>query len=158
MKVLIAVDNSEASQRALAFAGRMLGDRPALDIEITLFHVVESLPEFLLAAGAFKPAADQWAQTRRQEGEKFLAAQRDALTKAGVPAKAVHTKLCCKEGRPESIRVVAALAVIEEMQQGKYDVVVIGRRGASATIPTLLGGVAEKIAREAHGKTVWIVD
>jgi nucleotide-binding universal stress UspA family protein len=50
------------------------------------------------------------------------------------------------------------LAIIEEMRQGNYDLVVIGRRGASATIPTLVGGVAEKIAREAYGRTLWIVD
>jgi nucleotide-binding universal stress UspA family protein len=51
-----------------------------------------------------------------------------------------------------------AIAIIEEMRQGIYDLVVIGRRGASATIPSLVGRVAEKIAREAYGWTLWIVD
>ena len=88
----------------------------------------------------------------------MLTESRESLIQAGISAPAIATKLGRKESRPDATRVVAAIAVIEEMQQGNYEIVVIGRRGASATIPTLVGGVAEKIAREAHGRTLWIVD
>lgn len=163
MKVLIAIDSSEVSRRAVAFAGNLLGGRPG-KLDVTLFHVVESLPEFVIAgaktaaaSSTLREAGNEWAETNRLIGERLLKEQEEVLVRSGVPAASLHVKLCHKESRPESSRVVAALAIIEEMQQG-YDVVVIGRRGASTTIPTLLGSVAEKVARESHGRTLWIVD
>ncbi len=165
MKVLIAVDGSDVSRKAVAFAGNVLGRRAERDVEVTLFHVAESLPEFLLhrggaggTAASLRQAAEEWAETNRLAGERLLTADREALLQAGIPAPALQTKLCRKEAPPEASRVMAAIAIIEEMRHGNYDVVVIGRRGASATIPTLVGGVAEKIAREAYGRTLWIVD
>jgi nucleotide-binding universal stress UspA family protein len=163
--VLVTVDDSEVSRKAVAFAGKLLGHRAAHDVDVTLFHVVESLPEFILshagigdAGNAFRQVADEWAQTSRSLGEKLLADQALTLTAAGIPPAKVNTKLCLREARPEARRVVAALAIIEEMKQGKYDLVVIGRRGSSGTIESFIGGVAEKVAREARGVALCIVD
>lgn len=163
VKVLIAIDSSDVSGRAVAFAGNMLAGRTG-KLEVTLFHVVESIPEFVIAgaktpviASTLREAAKEWGETNRQIGERLLKEQQEALVRAGVAPQLVRVKVCHKESRPESARVVAALAIIEEMQQG-YDVVVIGRRGASSSIPTILGSVAEKVARESHGRTLWIVD
>jgi nucleotide-binding universal stress UspA family protein len=165
VKVLVAVDDSEVSRKAVAFAGKLLGPRTISDCDVTLFHVCESLPEFILArtaAGeensAFRQVAAEWARTGRTLGEKLLEEQALTLVAAGIPPEKVNVRLCQKESRPESRRVVAALAIIEEMKQGGYDLVVIGRRGTSASIESFLGGVAEKIAREARGCSVCIVD
>ncbi len=165
MKVLIAVDGSEASRKVVAFAGKMFGGRTARDAEVVVFHVVDAVPEFLLPHGGtgggaspLRQAADEWAETNRLAGERLLTESRDALIRAGIPAPSVQTKLGRREALPEASRVVAAIALIEEMRQGNYDIVVVGRRGASASIPSLVGSVAEKIAREAYGRTLWIVD
>ncbi len=165
MKVLVAIDDSEVSRKAVAFAGKLLGPRSTHDYDVTLFHVCESLPEFILsrsaggdAGNAFRQVADEWAQTGRILGEKLLEEQALTLTAAGVSPAKVNIRLCQKESRPESRRVVAALAIIEEMKQGKYDLVVIGRRGNSASIESFIGGVAEKVAREARGCALCIVD
>ena len=56
------------------------------------------------------------------------------------------------------VECLPALAIIQEMKQGNYDTVVIGRRGTSARVESFLGGVAEKVAREAYGRTLCIVD
>jgi nucleotide-binding universal stress UspA family protein len=165
VKVLIAVDGSEVSRKAVAFAAKMLGRRTERDVEVTLFHVAAALPEFLLprgehagAAESLRVAAEQWAESNRLAGEKLLAESRESLVQAGIPAAAVRTTLARKEGQPEATRVVAAIAIIEEMRQGNYDLVVVGRRGASASIPSLVGSVTEKVSREAYGRTLWIVD
>jgi len=165
VKVLIAVDDSDVSRKAVAFAGKLLGHREEPDADVTLFHVVESLPEFILArsgngeaASAFRQVAEEWAQTSRDLGEKLLAEQSLTLAAAGVPPARIDTRLCQKEARPEARRVVAALAIIEEMKQGGYDLVFIGRRGSSGSIESFIGGVAEKVAREAQGVSLCIVD
>ena len=165
MKVLVAVDASGGSKKAVAFAGRLLAGRKDPQCSITLFHVVESLPEYILTksesggtGSATWQVVDEWAQTSRAQGDALLAELSQALTAAGVAASQVQTKLCQKECRPESERVVAAVAIIGEMQQGHYDLVIVGRRGDSAAIPTFLGGVAEKVTRAAAGRAVCVVD
>lgn len=165
MKVLVAVDATGGSAKSVAFVAKLLCGRTDSQLSVTLFHVVESLPEYILSksgqdssGSATWQVVDEWAQTNRSEGEKLLEAQSQALAAAGVAAAQIKTKLCQKECRPESERVVAALAIIDEMQQGDYDLVVIGRRGDSAAIPTFLGGVAEKVTRAANGRTVCVVD
>lgn len=166
VKVLVAIDDSDVSRKAVAFAGKLLGPRTADDCTVTLFHVCESLPEYILARSssvgdvdnAFRRVADEWANTGKVLGEKLLEEQALTLTAAGIPPAKVNIRLCQKEARPEARRVVAALAIIEEMKQGGYDLVVIGRRGTSASIESFIGGVAEKVAREARGCALCIVD
>lgn len=165
MKVLLAVDQSQESTRAVKFVGQVLGNRTTKDAEIILFHVVESLPDYILdrsaraeSGGALRQLAEEWEGSNKEAGEKLLAQLRASLESAGVPASCLKAKLVVKDARPEARRIVAAIAIIEEMKQGGYDVVVVGRRGTSRGLETFLGSVAEKITREAHGKTVWVVD
>jgi nucleotide-binding universal stress UspA family protein len=165
VKVLLAVDHSDLSRDAVAFVGKVLGKSQIPGLEITIFHVVESLPEFILSrsrqgesSGAFTKVAEEWVESNRATGEKLLGETQESLAAAGIPKSQIQTKLMEKESRPEARRVIAALGIIEEMQQGSYDVIVVGRRGTSRAFETFLGSVAEKVAREAHGKTLWIVD
>lgn len=163
MKVLVCVDHSDSSRKAVAFVGRVLGTCSASDLKITLFHVAEFLPEFVLTDSAEpgltpRSLAEKWGARARQDGEQLLNEQMSALSGAGIPATALETRLIATDCLPESRKVAAALSIIEEMKSGAYDVVCIGRRGASQLTSSFIGGVAEKILREAAGRTVWVVD
>lgn len=159
MKVLVAVDGSQASTKAVGFARALVAGNP--DVSVTLFHVVDTLPEFIAtrtATDVYGTVARDWADSHRSEGQRILAAHRDDLTRAGVPATAIRTALLERESRPEARRTSAAIAIIEEMRNGGHDVVVLGRRSTSATNESLIGSVAERIARESAGRTICIVD
>jgi len=163
VNILLAVDASDASKKAVAFVGRTLASCTG-DHSVTLFHVVESLPDYLLVRSAetsdgnvFRQVADELNASNRVDGERLLEQTQGILTSAGVANSAVCTKLAVRDGLPEAKKVVAALAIIEEMR-GDYNVVCVGRRGTSATAGSFPGSVAEKVLREAHGKTVWVVD
>ena len=165
MKVLLTLDHSPASEKSVAFVGQVFGKSSLPGLEITLFHVVEPLPEFIesrsqpsATGNAFRQVADEWVRECQAGGERLVAQARQKLTAAGLPDASLKSKLVSREARPDSRRVIATLAILEELKSGGYDVVVVGRRGSSATISTLIGGVAEKVARECHGKTVWIID
>ncbi|MFN0056746.1 MAG: universal stress protein [Planctomycetales bacterium] len=165
MKILVAIDDSEAARKAVAFVGRTLGRSASGDLHVTLLHVVEALPEFLQPRGrtdeertAYQKVSETWVRECREKGEQVLREQAQALEGSGIPGSCIAVKLCQREGLPESRRVLAALAIIDEMNAQNYDVVVVGRRSNSAANQSFLGGIAEKVAREAHGRTLWIVD
>lgn len=52
LKILLAVDDSGASEKAVAFVGEILGQRVGGGFSVTLLHVIESLPEFVLTRAA----------------------------------------------------------------------------------------------------------
>ncbi len=162
MKVLLPVDRSPASSKAVQFVGKLLAGRGGQDL-VTVFHVAEFLPEFVLtdlpeAGLTTRSLAERWATRARTDGEALLAEQKQALIAAGLSADTVQTKLELKDCLPESRKVAAALTIIAEMQGNAYDLVCIGRRGASALAQSFIGGVAEKVLREAHGRSVLVVD
>jgi nucleotide-binding universal stress UspA family protein len=162
VKVLVCVDRSEASRKAIRRVTEWFGRR-AGDDQFTLYHVAEFLPEFLLSDHpepglTSRSLAERWATRAKSDGDKLLQETKDLLIAGGIPAAAVSTKLDLEDCLPESKKVVAALAIIREMQSGNYDLVCIGRRGASELAVSLIGGVAEKVLREAHGRSVLVVD
>lgn len=162
MKVLLPVDRSTASSKAVQFVGKLLAGRDGQD-QVTVFHVAEFLPEFVLtdtpeAGLTTRSLAERWATRAKADGEALLADQKQALVTAGVAAGSVQTKLELTSCLPESKKVAAALSIIGEMQSEAYDLVCIGRRGASALSQSFIGGVAEKVLREAHGRSVLVVD
>jgi len=48
--------------------------------------------------------------------------------------------------------------IIAEAGKGKYDTIVVGRRGLSATASFVLGSVSNKIVQNIKDCTVWIVE
>jgi nucleotide-binding universal stress UspA family protein len=165
LNILLAVDDSGASEKAVAFVGEIFGQRVGGGFSVTLLHVIESLPEFVLTRAArpgtgtaFREVVDEWQTVGRDEGEQLLNEKRQSLLNLGIPQDALQTKLVVKDALPEAKKVVAALAIIEEMKAGPYSAVCLGRRGATAAAGSFLGSVAEKVLREAEGTTVWVVD
>jgi nucleotide-binding universal stress UspA family protein len=162
VNVLVCVDRSEVSRKVIARVADWLACRAGRD-QITLYHVAEFLPEFLLSEHpepglTSRSLAERWASRARSDGEALLKDSMDQLIAGGLPASAVSCKLDLEGCLPESKKVAAALAIIREMQSGQYDLVCIGRRGASELSVSLIGGVTEKVVREAHGRSVLVVD
>ena len=168
MNILLTIDRSPASDKAVRFVADVFGRSGRDDVKITLLHVAESPPDELLFVtgdpakqAQYRKLAEELEQASRTDGERLLAERQQVLAAAGLPASAVGTKLIVRDSRPEARKVVAALAIIEEMQHGPYDVVCLGRRGTGAggaAMSSFPGSVAEKVLRSAQGKTVWVVD
>ncbi len=165
MNILLPVDASDASEKAVMFVSRLLGKTPPKDLQITLYHVAESLPDFIATRrkgnapeNIFRSVADEWETNIRVDGEQLLAGYKQLLTTSGISSASVHEKLRIEEGLPEAKKVIAAMDIIHEMQRGTYDVIVMGRRASSAANLPFLGSVSEKVVREAQGRTIWIVD
>ncbi len=165
MNVLISVDGSAASAKAVGFVEEMYAPQKSEELAVTLFHVVESLPDDFLAraedsrsAASYSDVRGDWESARHADGERLLEEHKQALVKAGIRESGIEKKLVVRSAERGAQKVIAALAIIEEMKAGDYDVVCLGRRGASGVEGSFLGSVAEKVLREAQGRTVCVVD
>ncbi len=163
VKILLAVDASDASEKAVRHIGEIFGNG-GKPVTVTLYHVLESLPEYLVSringpqqSEEFRSVAQAWVNDVRIHARDILAAHQQKLIEAGIPTTSIETKIAEVEAMSGAKKVVAAVAIIEEMKRGDYAIICLGRRGNSA-FSVFPGSVAEKVLREAAGLTVWIVD
>ncbi len=138
-KVLVAVDGSENSERALDF-GLDLAEK--FGAAITVLNVSESP---MMGAVPMEPTA--------VSGESMVVFAKDLrrfheeiLTKAVAHAKAVKpgVEVFWKyvEGNP-------ALEIVAAAKDDGFDVVVIGHRGSGRAREMFLGNISEKVAHLA---------
>ena len=142
-RILVALDSSEASLRALEAVPFLL-DPTA--IEVTLMHVIEmswvnpafgSSEDDEVDVSALVEYQHQLERELRQAANVFLETAVRRLHHWGIPATPI-----IKEGDP-------ALELCSEAEQGGYDLVIAGATGASGIKHALLGSVSLKLAWDA---------
>ena len=152
--VLLAVDNSRNSQKAIDYTCAHLGR----DAAVTVFSV---LPDVASACDMEDPSLVPIFKDNRQafctlEDAKKAAAKNFAeqakacLVSAGFPAKNVKLKVVKKKGD-------VAAQIITEAQKGGHDTIVIGRRGLSGIKEFFLGSVSNKVVQAAQDVAVLVV-
>ncbi|HYG58374.1 MAG TPA: universal stress protein [Symbiobacteriaceae bacterium] len=137
-RALLATDASEASLRAAKALGRMARHDP--EMYVTILHVVP-LPDVVTpAAAAGAPLTlpgrlEDYLENRTRE---VLETTTDMLD---LPAERVKT-----------MHVIgnAADAILGEAKTGRYDLIVMGRRGLSPLREMLLGSVSQAVIHRAH--------
>lgn len=131
-RILVPIDGSSTSERALQEAIRLIDDQPAL---LRLVHVIDDL-QFLDAEGYVDYAALR--DLTRQIGERSLNKAREIAQQADIT---VETSLL--EANGERIaRVIDA-----EASNWAADLIVIGTHGRAGFDHLLFGSVAEGVVR-----------
>ncbi len=159
-KLLIAVDGSENSIRAINYVGDMLCNTSA--VSIMLLHI-ERFPDrdLFVDDKSWKSKCTEV----RSEMEAFLIRARDMLVEKGIPEDIIDRRyvVCCKSPLPngERLRCSRGTSIAHEilsvLQEEGYGTVVVGRRGVSKAEEFLFGSVSTKILHHAHGCTIWVV-
>jgi nucleotide-binding universal stress UspA family protein len=126
-RILIAVDGSPPSQRALEY-GASLASR--LRMGVVLLH---ALPQATLPLGASPHALAEWQESLRGEGQRLLEALADHARSRGVR---VETELLL--GEP-------ARTLVERAEAPDVELVVMGSRGQGTVARLLLGSVASQV-------------
>lgn len=154
-RILLAVDESKNSLKAIRYvAGSM-----QCDASITLLSV---LPDPTAACGLdgpslvpiFKENREAFCSIedeKRQRIQVFMNQAREGLIKAGFSAKNVTVKIRKKK------RGIAR-DILKEARDGKYDTLVVGRRGLTGVKEFLFGSVSNKLVHLATGMAVIVVD
>jgi len=155
MKMLIALDDSEYAIKVVNYVASAV--KPA--VNITLFSVLPTMSSNLKKMGkemdqplfSEKVVELKWmVDEKKKKAESRIEECRTILRNAGFSDDTVAVKMQDKV-------VGIARDIIAETRKRKYDTIVLGRRGLSATASFVLGSVSNKIVQNIKDCTVWIV-
>ncbi len=144
--ILIAVDESENSRRAVLYVAGFLGAMKGF--KVTVLHVIREPEEDEFADDAEK---EKWYQAYTQQVDRMLAEYRRILLDAGFSPDDVFTR--------SPLRYCPSMAecILAERDLLEYETLVVGRKGLSHKEEFLFGSVSGKIVRTARDCTVWVV-
>lgn len=159
-KVLIAVDGSRNSLRAVEYAGQVFAPNP--EARLLLFQILPAISRMNLDKEEIKNidarkverpdlAGLYWRLEDEEEMNQFFAEAKDLLVQAGLKPKQIKSKFGVKKGE-------IADAILEEVEFGNHDTLILGRRGLSRVREFFLGSVSTKVVREARGCAVCVVE
>ena len=148
LKIMIAVDGSESSLRAVDHVIFMLGENP--DIRITLLHVMPKLRDYCEII--FEEKEDMLEEVIKQSDkhciDDFYAHAQKKIKEAGLKKSQIDIK-----------QVVSIMntgkSIVNEVKKGNFGTVVIGRRGADDSF--FLGSISRFVLANISNRAVWLV-
>lgn len=144
--LLVAVDGSESSEKAVLYVADFLGDTPGF--RVTLFHVLGETPDEEEAAPDGGTERGEEEGKARAELERY----RTILAEAGFPPEKVEAVVIPGGGKP-----VAEMIMKGQAELGSCTIV-IGRRRKSRKEEFLFGSVSSRLVKQARMCSVWVVE
>jgi len=153
-KILLAVDGSDASAKAVAFAASFLG---RYDFDVCIFHAIPGLGRIEFDLDALNPA--ECAETEAPQAcvrafkikvAKMFQDVKQMLIEAGCDAEKISEKIV-------SGVVSRSEAIIQEAEDGGYSEIVVGRRGLSKVEAFFMGRVGHKVVYGGNRFTLWVI-
>lgn len=151
--LLLAVDGSTDSVKALGHVLDMLGKNP--DIEMTLFHVQPSLAD---------ACPIDFTKAERSEDEETVIHIMEKASRLCIDnfMEHVRRRLSEKEVAEDRVRMKTqaaqrniGAAIVEEFRQGDYGTVVVGKRGIGKRF--FMGSVSSYLITHLTNGALWIV-
>jgi nucleotide-binding universal stress UspA family protein len=145
--LLLAVDGSASSERAVFYVADFLGGLPGF--RVTLLHIL-SVPQEDLFASEEERAS--WLMEHEEEARRFLGRYRLILEEAGFPEEKVGFRVLSRVGG-----IVSDIILDAHRKLGSCTIV-LGRGGKSRKEEFLFGSVSNRIVHQARGCSVWVIE
>jgi len=144
--ILIAVDDSDNSERAVSYVAQLLGGTGGY--KVTVLHVIPEAEEDYFPTDDDK---ERWLSQYAQKVEVMLEGYRQILIRGGFDADDVSVR--------SPLRYCPSMAecILAERDTTEYHTLVVGRQGISRSEEFLFGSVSSKIVNHARNCTVWVV-
>jgi nucleotide-binding universal stress UspA family protein len=163
-RILIAVDDSKASMRAVNYVANITAGKR--DFIICLLNVVGPLPPELMEFGGseyperkeklekeLKDKREQWIEKAKTKALSILKKAKSTFKKARLPAKAINTEFWIDVNSKG-----LAGDILDAGRLNKCNTVVVGRKSFSWLKEVFHHHVADELVRNAHNLTVWVVE
>jgi nucleotide-binding universal stress UspA family protein len=163
-RILVAVDDSKASMRAVSYVASII--QAKREYAVCLLHVLRPVPPELMEFGGsedpereekleqeLKDKREQWIEKAKTQASPILKKAKSAFKKAGIPANAVKTEFWISTNG-EGV----AGDILDAARLNKCNTVVVGRKSFSWLKKIFSHHVADELIRKAHDLTVWVVE
>lgn len=157
-KVLVAMAGLPDSRALTYYATEFLAPIPGM--HYTLFHIMPPIPPTFWDDGHILGPEEQkdrqsrinkWRQEWTQKVEKFMDEACHSLVEQGVPEQNVEKLIVqTKEG--------IARDLLNEITQGRYQMVVMGKKSFHERKPFLMGSHANKVLQNIEKSILCLVD
>ncbi len=145
--LLIAVDESDSSRRAVLYVADFLGGFPGF--RVTLISIIpEPEQDFYETEAELKA----WVEEKTAKANALLEHYRTILIQSGFPEDKVRFQACVGDAKSLSD---AILAVRRDLTSCT---VVVGRHHKTKTEEFLFGSTSNRLVHEAKNCAIWVVE
>jgi nucleotide-binding universal stress UspA family protein len=170
-KILIGVDGSKHSIRAVDYVGNIYGGR---GYDVCLFHVIRGIGSFVPDMPDYM-VLPEYVESARLKMTKLFKTLRGKLISAGFKPEHITEKITVLSGAIPSPRAGVmtyvgdtvmpartgvysrAGAIVSEAEEEGYGTIVVGRKGLSAVKEFFMGRVSSKVIHGGRKFTVWVI-
>jgi nucleotide-binding universal stress UspA family protein len=161
-RLLIALDDSEASRKAVEYVSAMIDGRPGY--HVCLLHGLPPVPPFehggaedpmleeILDANLQKKRAE-WLQRERQAAQPLLEKAKGVLRRSQVSENTITTRFAFASNVD-----VLVTEIVEAAQAENCDTIIVGRETFTGLNRLFKHHVADDLIRRGHGYTIWVVE
>ncbi len=148
-KVMLAIDGSESSLKAVDHLSFMVGGNP--DVKITLYHVTPRVGEYCVVDFNAKTnhVDEIIAHGDKRCIDDFYAVAEKKMKQAGLQEGQLNIKVAKRT-------LNVGKAIVNEAKKGGYGTVVVGRRGTGQSFFT--GSVSRFVIDKTTGMALWLVN
>jgi nucleotide-binding universal stress UspA family protein len=153
-KILLAVDASAASMKAVEFVASFLGGQ---GYEICVFHAIPGLGAVNFDLSEVKKheppeveMSDTCLEAFKLKVARLFQDVKDRLTAAGFESEKISEKIISGVHSRSD-------AIVKEAADGGYGTIVVGRRGLSKVDAFFMGRVGHEVVYGGKNFTVWVV-
>jgi nucleotide-binding universal stress UspA family protein len=155
-KLLVVVDESHATTKALQYVAGMAAGRP--HFRVCLAHSFLSPPRQLVEIrgvekGRLKAFESRWISVDAKTEQRALARANAVLRRRGMSPGAIEAHYCYLIDGSRATKEILRLA-----RTRKCDTVVIGKKSLSWLQELIDGNPAEELVRQGKGFTIWVIE